>query len=102
MAHILPNVRIRHEPERNLTLDDSADSAQTKSMNAQTPIDKAAEIAGGTVALSKALGVAHYNVSKWRRSGVPAKYVMGVERATGVSRHDLRPDIFGPSPSEAA
>ena len=35
-------------------------------------------------------------VSKWRR--VPAEHVLKVEELTGVSRHDMRPDIFGPHP----
>jgi DNA-binding transcriptional regulator YdaS (Cro superfamily) len=68
-------------------------------MNAKTPLDKAADIAGGTVALALAVGVPHYNVSKWRKTGVPAKHVLRVEQATGVSRHDLRPDVFGPASS---
>jgi DNA-binding transcriptional regulator YdaS (Cro superfamily) len=71
-------------------------------MNAQTPIEMAANNVGGTVALAKAVGVPHYNVSKWRKSGIPAKHVLRVEAASGVSRHDLRPDIFGPAPQEAA
>lgn len=35
---------------------------------------------------------------------VPPRFAIAIERATGgvVSVHDLRPDIFGPAPSEAA
>lgn len=32
-------------------------------------------------------------ISQWER--VPAKRVLDIERITGVSRHQLRPDIFG-------
>lgn len=35
-------------------------------------------------------------ISQWTR--VPAERVLDVERITGVSRHDLRPDIHGPAP----
>jgi DNA-binding transcriptional regulator YdaS (Cro superfamily) len=33
-------------------------------------------------------------VSQWDR--VPAKHVLTVEVVTGISRHELRPDIYGP------
>lgn len=29
---------------------------------------------------------------------VPPEHVLAVEKATGVSRHELRPDVFGPVP----
>lgn len=37
--------------------------------------------------------------SRWEneRRQVPAERVLDLERITGVSRHDLRPDVFGPS-----
>jgi len=48
--------------------------------------------AGGYAALGQRLGKTRMNVWQWRR--VPAEYVLSVERATGVSRHDLRPDLY--------
>lgn len=63
---------------------------------------QAIQHAGGVGALASALGTKHYNVSKWSRNRVPAKYVLRVEELTGISRHDLRPDIFGPQPQQAA
>lgn len=36
-------------------------------------------------------------VSQWKR--VPPAWCIPLEAATGVSRHDMRPDIFGPSPA---
>ena len=57
--------------------------------------------------LSRNLGITPGAVSQWRR--VPAERVLEVERITGVSRHDIRPDIYpqatadaSPLPSEAA
>jgi len=62
--------------------------------------EKAKEIAGGPVALAKALGnVSSQAVSQWKR--VPAERVLDVERATGVQRYELRPDLY-PREGEAA
>jgi DNA-binding transcriptional regulator YdaS (Cro superfamily) len=33
---------------------------------------------------------------------VPVERVLSVEKVTGISRHDLRPDIFGEHPRSAA
>ena len=58
------------------------------------PIVKLAiEKAGGLTPLANALGVPRQNVHQWRR--VPAEWVLRVERATGICRSELRPDIFG-------
>jgi DNA-binding transcriptional regulator YdaS (Cro superfamily) len=43
--------------------------------------------------------------SRWETGSrqLPASRVLDVERITGISRHDLRPDIFGPAePMKAA
>ncbi len=53
---------------------------------------KAIASAGSTVKLSKILGVTSQAISQWKR--IPAERVLDIERATGVSRHELRPDIY--------
>lgn len=61
-------------------------------------IDIVAEAAGktgGIVALARELGIKHTALYSWTR--VPASRVLDMERITGISRHDLRPDIFGAS-----
>lgn len=62
--------------------------------------------AGGLAKLGEILGVAHSQVCRWRKSGrVPANRVLAIEAATGVPRHQLRPDLFqGPTitPAPAA
>jgi DNA-binding transcriptional regulator YdaS (Cro superfamily) len=37
-------------------------------------------------------------VMRWQRDGVPVGRVLEVERITGISRHELRPDAFGAAP----
>jgi len=49
----------------------------------------------GIYKLAAELRVTPQAVYKWRR--VPAEQVLHVERITGVSRHELRPDLY---PSE--
>jgi len=40
--------------------------------------------------------------SRWETANrdVPAVRVLDIEAKTGVSRHELRPDVFGASPSQ--
>ena len=51
-----------------------------------------------TVQLAEALGLSKGAVYQWRR--VPPEHVLRVEALTGVSRHELRPDIYGAAPVE--
>jgi len=53
----------------------------------------AIEKAGGISSLARAIGVDRRRVFEWKQ--IPAKRVLDVEKATGISRHILRPDIFG-------
>lgn len=55
---------------------------------------------GGPTKAALAFGIQNPSVvMNWRTRGrVPADKVLDVEAATGISRHDLRPDIFGPAP----
>lgn len=39
-------------------------------------------------------------VLRWERGQVTVERAVEIERVTGISRHELRPDIFGPAPSE--
>ena len=60
--------------------------------------------AGGQVALAKLLGVNPSLISQWvtGRLKVAARHCLAIEAATGVSRHELRPDVFGPAPEGEA
>jgi len=60
-------------------------------------LDKAIAAAGGVGALARKIGIAQPSVSNWSR--VPAERVLTVEAVTGVSRAELRPDLFGERPA---
>ena len=58
-------------------------------------LKQAIERAGGQTELAKAIGTTQGHVSQWLRRGkVPADKVLLIERATGVPRYELRPDVF--------
>lgn len=62
-------------------------------MTDTTPLQKAIRAQGGQTNLATALGITTQAISKWRRR-IPAERVLDIERATGVSRHELRPDLY--------
>lgn len=65
----------------------------------KTPIEVAAEVAGGRTALARALGVTPSMVSQWCAGFRPVspRHCIPIEEATrgSVTRYDLRPDVFG-------
>lgn len=64
--------------------------------SAQNALRTAIERAGGQVALAALCEVTPQAVNQWAIKGKPpASRVLVIEEATGVSRHELRPDIFG-------
>lgn len=65
----------------------------------QQTIRRAAARVGGVRTLAGRLGVTRAALYAWRR--VPAERVLMIESITGVSRHDLRPDLY-PREQEAA
>ena len=61
----------------------------------QTPIKRAVLEAGGTSAMARACGVRPQAVSKWLKGKAPSNRCVLIESLTGVSRYELRPDVFG-------
>lgn len=60
-------------------------------------LDKALSAAGSQQALASAIGVRQSTLWYWLRKsrrGVPAEFVIEIERVTGVPRHELRPDLY--------
>lgn len=63
-------------------------------------IERACKAAGSQSALARLLSVTPQAVQNWCATGrVPAERVIHVEAASGVPRHELRPDLY---PSESA
>lgn len=56
----------------------------------------AIDVIGSQSAMAALLGITQGAISRWlaRGSSLPAEHVLKVEAATGISRHDLRPDLY--------
>lgn len=63
-------------------------------------IEVAAKTNGGLVELARKLGIKHQSFYSWDK--VPAERVLDFELLSGISRHELRPDIYGPEPKVGA
>lgn len=58
---------------------------------------KAVKIAGSQTALAAMIGKTQGHISKWLERGyIPPDAVLAIERATGISRRELRPDLYPP------
>ena len=57
-----------------------------------TALQRAIDAAGGVQKLGDRIGVTAQAVSQW--SKVPLQRVFAVEKATGISHEELRPDFF--------
>lgn len=59
-------------------------------------LKSAVEAAGSQTAFAEICGVSQAAVWKWLNGEkhLPAEHVLKVEAATGISRHDLRPDLY--------
>jgi len=57
-----------------------------------TPLDRAIKEAGGLTRLAASLKITKQAVAQWDE--VPPLRVLEVERVSGVSRHELRPDLY--------
>lgn len=61
----------------------------------------AIEKAGSKAKLARLLGgITPQAIGQWRRA--PVERVLALEKATGVTRYQLRPDIYGTAPEQAA
>jgi DNA-binding transcriptional regulator YdaS (Cro superfamily) len=57
-------------------------------------LSKAITLMKTSTALAAAVGIRPQAISQWDR--VPVGRVLAVEAATGIPRHELRPDIYPP------
>lgn len=82
--------------KRDLSLRPSA--AELRRM--KRALGRALKRAGGQSALGRIVGTRQSTIQYWLQRGFVSDYgVLPIERATGVSRHELRPDLY---PAEAA
>ena len=65
-----------------------------------TPLQRAIAAVGSASELARQLGIKPSAVAQWDE--VPPKRVLDVERLSGISRYELRPDIFGAAEEVAA
>jgi DNA-binding transcriptional regulator YdaS (Cro superfamily) len=66
-------------------------------MQETSALDRAIQKAGSQEALAELIGVKQQHVSYWLNKGrqrVPAEHCAAIEAATGVAKHELRPDVF--------
>lgn len=65
-------------------------------MTSASPLRSYRETTGRTLeALGVEIGVNKSTILRWEDSRVPVDRVLEIERITGISRHELRPDVFG-------
>jgi len=62
--------------------------------NRDRALERAIKKLGTASALAARVGITNQAISQWRR--VPYLRVLEVERATGIHRTELRPDIYPP------
>ena len=65
-------------------------------MSPPEALSHAVDLIGGQSAMGRLIGVSQASVWRWvdLKKHLPAEHVLKVEAATGVSRHDLRPDLY--------
>lgn len=78
--------------------------SQAKEQRKVSAIRKCREARGLTLQqFADQCGVHFTAVHKWELRGVPPERVPAIEAATGIPRHELRPDLWpAPSSAEAA
>lgn len=71
-------------------------ACMTQTTTPEAALRAAVELLGSQAAMARLCGVSQPAVFLWLKkpSGPPAEHVLKIEFATGVSRHDLRPDIY--------
>lgn len=79
-------------------------TSATPATESSAALQRAIALVGGQAAMGRLLGVSQPSVWAWQRKGkpLPAEHVLAVEEATGISRHDLRPDIYPREDGRAA
>lgn len=66
--------------------------AKRITVQARTACEKAIKQMGGRTRAARLVGRTYSAVHQWQQ--VPAELAIEIERLSGVSRHDLRPDLY--------
>jgi len=68
-----------------------------RGMEQMKALHRAIKTAGSMRKLGLLIGCNTGQISMWKaRANIPAKFVLPIEKATGVSRSLLRPDLYPP------
>ncbi|WP_081668465.1 transcriptional regulator [Sphingomonas phyllosphaerae] len=67
--------------------------------HSDAPLARAVRAAGSQSAFGRLIGRRQSTIFMWLSNDtpLPAELVLRVERETGISKHDLRPDIYPPT-----
>lgn len=58
-------------------------------------LEKACKAVGNKKKMAEILEVGNSAISAWLSRGrIPAGYILKIEKASGVPRHELRPDLY--------
>lgn len=64
-------------------------------------VEECAKAVGGLPKLAELLGIERPSFYSWKNDIPPAR-VLDLERVTGISRHELRPDLYPREEGKAA
>ena len=72
--------------------------------DSETALARAVREAGSQSAFGRLIDKRQSVINGWLREGrpLPAEFVLTIEAATGISRHELRPDIYPIEPPASA
>ena len=65
-------------------------------------VDEAVKAEGTLKKVADRLGITPQAIAMWPDKGPPARHVLELEAMSGVSRYQIRPDIYGPAPEGRA
>lgn len=69
------------------------------------PLERACDAVGGQKSLADRIGTSQSQVWYWLKKskrGAAAEYVLKIEQASGIPRHELRPDLYKAAEATAA
>ena len=58
------------------------------------PLDLAIQEVGSLAELARRMKISQQRLYNWKKRGIPKVMVLAVEKASGVPRHKLDPDLY--------